>query len=336
LREARSNAHTGASAMTESALLAGGGGFIGLHLANELLRRGWKVNIVDDFSRGRMDSDLRETIERGAILIEHDLRHPLDVGLVERPDLVVHLAAVLGVRNVSRSPEAVLRNNLLTLQNVLDWSLRIDAGAFVFSSTSEVADGAVALGLASVPVSEDVPFVCPDLALPRASYAMSKAQGEMLVRAVGDRHRLPVAIVRFFNVYGPRMGSAHVVPELIGRALSGSDSLEVYGTEPTRAFCFIDDAVRGLLAVASLADQRAPVVNVGNDLEELEIGALARKILDLVGSRADMIPHPAPAGSPQRRCPDLTRLRALTGYEPEVALEQGLERTIEHHAGALD
>jgi UDP-glucose 4-epimerase/UDP-glucuronate decarboxylase len=320
--------------MTESALLAGGAGFIGLHLANELLSRGWKVSIVDDFSRGAMDQDLQRAIDRGAVLVERDLGRPLDLA-VERPDLVVHLAAILGVRNVSRSPAAVLRNNLLTLQNVLDWSVRVGAGAFVFSSTSEVADGAVASGLASVPVPEDVPFVCPDLSRPRASYAMSKAQGEMFVRALAGRHGLPAAIVRFFNVYGPRMGSAHVIPELIGRALADPAVLDVYGAEPTRAFCFVDDAVRGLLAVAELADRRAPVVNVGNDLEELEIGALARKVLELTGSKAEIVAHPAPAGSPRRRCPDIARLRGLTGYEPEVALEQGLRRTIEHYAGAL-
>lgn len=318
--------------MTERALLAGGAGFVGLHLARELLERGWRVTVVDDFSRGRRDRCLEELLEGEAELVEHDLTRPLGRGVAERPDLVVHLAAVVGVGNVSSAPAAVLRTNLLTLDNVLAWSLEAGAGSFAFSSTSEIADAAVAMGLAPVPVDEEAPFVCPDLGAPRASYALSKAGGEMLVRATAARERLPATIVRFFNVYGPRMGSAHAIPELIERALAGGDRVDVFGVEPTRAFCYVEDAVRALLELVPLAAPEPLPVNVGNDREEIAIGELARKILALTGSEAELVPRPAPPGSPRRRCPDLGRLRSLTGFEPRVPLDVGLRRTIDRYA----
>ncbi len=319
--------------MTDTALIAGGAGFVGVHLARALVDCGWRVVLVDDYSRGRADDVVGALLDDGAELIEHDLARPLGETFMRlRPALIVHLAAVVGVRNVTARPDRVVSENMLTLHNVLEFALAARPRAFVFSSTSEVADGAVALGLAEPPVSEEVPFVCPDLTLPRASYAMSKAYGEMLVRTLGERHGLPVRVVRFFNVYGPRMGHDHVIPELIGRILSGTQSVDVYGAEPTRSFCYISDAIAAVVALTELPSPDALVVNVGNDREERSIEDLARRLLALTGSSASLRAHPAPAGSPRRRCPDLSRLHALTGLVPKVTLDEGLRHTLEHYA----
>jgi UDP-glucuronate decarboxylase len=178
-------------------------------------------------------------------------------------------------------------------------------------------------------VGDDAPLVVDDISRPRTSYAVSKIASESLFVNFGAQHGIPVRIARYFNVYGPRMGHDHVIPQLIGRILDRRDPFPVYGAHQARSFCYLDDAVRATLELTELADQRPVLASVGNDREEIPIVDLVRKLFALADYEAELELHPPPAGSPERRRPDLTRLRGLTGYEPRVPLEEGLQRTYE-------
>lgn len=315
--------------MPERVLVTGGSGFIGLHLVAALRARGDKVTIIDDHSRLHRDRAV-ETLGDDVELLVHDLREPLPGGIpsADAFDAVYHLAAIVGVGRTARAPEAVLETNVLATRNLLRWCEDGPPGRLFLSSTSEVADGAAAVGLAPFPVTEDVPAVIRDPTLPRAAYAVSKLVGEMLVTYWGRRHDVPIRIGRYHNVYGPRMGFDHVIPQITERVLAGQDPLEVMSPHQRRAFCYVEDAVAATCALTALPDVEPLVVNIGNDECEVSIEQLARELLERGGRPdAEIVPLPTPAGSPDRRLPALHRLRALTGFEPRVSLAEGLDRT---------
>jgi UDP-glucuronate decarboxylase len=311
-------------------LVLGGAGFIGYHLAARLAEDGHALTLVDDHSRGRADAALAALRARpGVRFVEADLTAPGALDALPRAwDQVFMLAAVVGVRNVERDPARVLRTNTLALQAVLDW-LPAAGETLFFSSTSEVYAGSVALGLAPVPTPEDVPLAVADAGAPRAAYAVSKIQGEAAVIQAGRARGLRCVIGRYHNVYGPRMGVDHVIPELALRTARREDPFRLYGAAQRRAFCHVGDAVEATLRLVATEGAWGRVVNIGNDTEETVIEDLARLVLRRAGHRPSIERVPAPAGSPERRCPDLTRLRALTGFAPKVPLETGLAETVD-------
>jgi UDP-glucuronate decarboxylase len=317
-------------AVAERVLVTGGAGFVGLHLARRLLRDGADVTLLDDFSRGRMDGELAE-LSPYVELVTHDLAAPVPPDRL-RPgfDAVYHLAAVVGVRRANEDPARVLGVNLRAVLGLLDWCRRHPPGAVFLSSTSEVADGAGRLGLAPFPMPESAPFVLPDPFAPRASYALSKVVAETLLwRYAGD---FRARIGRYHNIYGPRMGDDHVIPQFAARALAGADPFPVYGATQSRAFCYVADAVEATVALTRLPSPEPIVANIGNDREEIRIDELVERVVRLAGYAPAVEVFAPPTGSPERRLPDLTALRAATGYEPKVDLDTGLRATFDWYA----
>jgi UDP-glucuronate decarboxylase len=298
------------------ALLLGGAGFIGLHLARRLLGDGYRVTVVDDFSRGHPVPDLPVDLVTG------DLTDPATY----RWDQIHLLAAVVGVRNVEADPARVVRVNTLAVLHLLDWITPEDA--LFFASTSEVYAGGVGWGIVPVPTAEDAPAVIDDVTAPRFAYATSKLLGEAAVLHAAKAKGFRAVVGRFHNVYGPRMGADHVIPELSLRTLRGEDPLVVYGADQHRAFCHVSDAVEAVLRLMACPAAAGRIVHIGNDTET-NIGDLAKLVLSLAGTGTAIDPRPAPPGSVHRRCPDLTRLRELTGYRPAVPLEEGVRQTFE-------
>lgn len=318
--------------MPDRVLITGGAGFIGLHLARRLLGDGHDVVVADNFSRGRRDPELARVLDH-AELIEHDLTEPWDGPRLARAyDAVYHQAGVVGVANVVADPVRTLRVNVVSTLNLAQWCRRHTPGRLFFSSTSEVADGAGQLNVADFPLPESVPFVLAAPRSPRAAYALSKMAGEAVLANLG--RSAAVRIGRYHNVYGPRMGTAHVIPELIGRLRRGDDPLALPGADQSRAFCFVSDAIEATVRLMALDDPAPIVANIGNDREEVTIAGLAAELCALAGHYPSVRRLPAPDGSPQRRRPDLTVLRALTGYEPQIPLAAGLRRTVTWYACA--
>jgi UDP-glucose 4-epimerase/UDP-glucuronate decarboxylase len=311
-------------------LVLGGAGFVGAHLAARLVDEGHALTLVDDLSRGRADAVLAALCARpGVRFVQADLTAPgaLD-GLPRQWDQVYMLAAVVGVRNVERDPARVIRTNTLALMAVLDW-LPAAGETLFFSSTSEVYAGSVGLGLAPVPTPEDIPLVIAEPAAPRAAYAISKLTGEAAVMHAGRARGLRWVIGRYHNVYGPRMGADHVIPEMALRAIRREDPFRVYGARQRRAFCHVADAVEATLRLTTTDAALGQVVNIGNDSDETVIEDLAALVVRRAGYAPALERLPAPAGSPDRRCPDVTRLRTLTGLTPKVSRESGVAETLD-------
>ncbi|MBV9214352.1 MAG: NAD-dependent epimerase/dehydratase family protein, partial [Actinobacteria bacterium] len=205
----------------------------------------------------------------------------------------------------------------------------------LFSSTSEAYAWTRHFHELPIPTPEDVPVSLTDLTNPRSSYAGSKVFGELAVIQYCRANEMPYSIVRYHNVYGPRMGTDHVIPELFLRARGGQNPLVVYSPEHIRAFCYVSDAVEATLLAMDSPRGDGETFNVGNDREEIRIEDLARRLLVRAGIDVDI--DPRSADDPiSRRCPDVSKARALLGYEPRVDLERGLELTLAWYEAAAE
>ena len=308
-------------------LVTGAAGLIGFEVARALASRGDEVVAVDIGKKGGME-DLR------ALASEHPkLVRILTTDLARDPraledargrfDGIFHLAAIVGVKYVCDHPYETLDVNLRSTLAVLDLAMREGCGAFVFGSSSEnYASGADA-GTVPIPTPEDVTLSIADIALPRWSYAASKIAGESAVFAAAKKSGLAPAVVRFHNVYGPRMGPTHVVPEFIERCRRRTDPFPVYGIEQTRSFLYAEDAAEALMLVleAGLRGDGG-ITNVGSG-EEVRIGDLAQLVFEVSGHRPAIDPKPAPPGSVARRVPDVRKLETL-GFRPKTGLKEGV------------
>jgi nucleoside-diphosphate-sugar epimerase len=309
------------------ALITGGAGFIGLHLARRALAEGWSVDLVDNFSRGKDDADLADVSAKGARLHKVDLSDPAALAALPSDyGVIFHLAARLGVANVLREPYAVLRDNAATTLSVLEFCRKQRSLArLVFTSTSEVYAGTLRHFTLPFPTPESAPLAIPDVKESRTAYMLSKIYGEALCAQSG----LPHAIVRPHNVYGPRMGLSHVIPELMKKAHDAAPGarVPVFSVSHKRTFCYVEDAVETLLRVSTAPAGAGATINVGVSSPEVAIGDLARMIFGVVGKKLVVDEQPETQGSPTRRCPDIAEAVRVTGYAPRVSLEEGLRRT---------
>jgi len=309
-------------------LVTGAAGLIGFELARQLLEQGDEVVAVDIGLKGGLsDLDgLRRAHPRALRTLRTDLAH--DARALEdargRFDGVFHLAAIVGVRYVTDHPYETLEVNLRSTLAVLDHAMEEGCGAFVFGSSSEnYASGADA-GAVPIPTPEDVTLSIDDVALPRWSYAASKIAGESAVFAAARKSGFAPAVVRFHNVYGPRMGPTHVIPEFLERCKQRADPFTVYGEDQTRSFLYVEDAGNALrLVLAAALRGDGGITNVGS-AEETRIRDLANLVFDVTGHRSRIDPQPAPPGSVARRVPDVSRLSSL-GFRRRVALLEGLQ-----------
>lgn len=312
------------------ALITGGAGFIGTHLTRRLINEGYRVDLVDNLSRGVQDETLQRLIDTGDVSVHvADLRDPgaLD-SITDGYTHVVHLAALLGVQNVLDHPEEVLRENLSMLTTMLGFAKRQRAlERFVFPSTSEVYVGTQQFYELPIPTPEDTPLTVSDLDKPRTSYMLSKIYGEALVQHSG----LPFTIVRPHNFYGPRMGLSHVIPQVLQRIHNSSDGdeLVVYSIDHMRTFCFIDDAIEYVFRLVESPDAVGGTFNIGVQSPEVTMGELGALLCGVVGRELTIVPGETAPGSPFRRCPDMTRTIGVTGHQPAVPLEDGARLTYE-------
>jgi len=327
--------------MKRRTLILGGTGFIGLQLARrlaELAAAGDEILLVDNFSRGRHD------VEVEAFLSEYSSIRLKESDLTERNayeafegafDHVYLLASMLGVQRVETQPEVVMRTNTLIILNTLEWMAKSGSKRLFFSSTSENYAGGYEYNILPIPTAENVPLVISDIKNPRFSYAVTKIWGEAASIAYGSRHGFAVIVGRYHNVYGPRMGFDHVIPQLTQRILNGEAPLQVYGSEQCRAFCHVTDAVEATRLMMEVPDPKTTIVHIGNDQEEIVIADLARRLLTLAGRAPEFVARPAPRGSVPRRVPALDLLRKMTGFEAKISFAQGLAETYQWYREGL-
>jgi nucleoside-diphosphate-sugar epimerase len=312
-------------------LITGGAGFVGVHLAGALVDGGADVTLVDNFARGVQDATFQQLLARSGVRAqEADLLSPGFADAVDRDfDAIFHLAAIIGVRHVLERPYDVLADNAAMTVHAIEAGRRQRAlQRIVFSSTSEIYAGSlVHLPSMAVPTPETTPIALTDLAAPRTSYMLSKAFGEALFHHSG----LPATSVRLHNIYGPRMGMSHVIPELLHKAwrAADGDELSVANLGHRRTFCFVADAVRMLVAILGAPAAAGEVLNIGNSSPEVTIGEVAETVVSVVGRRMAVVAGPDTPGSPARRCPDVSRLTGLTGVIGTTSLADGIRATFE-------
>ena len=313
-------------------LITGAGGFIGCHTSLAMADAGHELVCADNFSRGVADDFIERLRSQPNVrFVEANLAEDRAWNeLGSEFDAVIHLAAINGTRHFYERPYDVLSTNVRLVQNMLEWHRQANPRArIVFTSSSETYAGVPGT---PVPTTEDVSIGVDDIRNPRFSYAISKIAGEGLVLGYAQATSAPYVIIRPHNVYGPRMGDDHVIPEFAVRLVGKEDPFVINGGENTRAFCYVDDFVAGLSAAAVTGDADGHIVNLGDDSEEISIVDLARRMISYVDVSPRVEVREAPAGSVMRRCPDITLARRLLGYEPAVSLDRGIANTVEWYS----
>lgn len=315
-----------------SALITGGAGFIGSHLAELLLARGWEVSVVDDLSTGSIRNIEHLKGRPGwRSIIGSITDTPLMAGEVDRADVVFHLAAAVGVRLIVEDPVRTIETNIRGTEIVLELANKKKKRVLI-TSTSEVYGKNN-----KVPFREEDDLVLGSTTRPRWSYACSKAIDEFLALAYHSQHKLPVIVVRLFNTVGPRQTGQYgmVIPRFVQQALTGQP-LSVYGDgSQTRAFCHVADVVQALLALVEEPMAYGQIFNVGAQ-REVSILDLAKLVVQLTESKSiiETIPfekaYSANFEDLARRVPDTTRLRGLVDFQPRKTLEDIIRDVAEH------
>ncbi|MEU6696832.1 UDP-glucuronic acid decarboxylase family protein [Pseudonocardia sp. NPDC046786] len=301
-------------------LITGGAGFLGSHLCDRFLDRGAEVLCVDDLSTGRLRNVEHRITDPRFSFVEADVsvRIPVD-GPV---DVVAHLASPASPPDYHRRPLETLVVGSRGTENALQFAAAHGA-RFLLASTSEV------YGDPQVHPQEESYWGNVNPIGPRSVYDEAKRYAEALTSAYRRTEGVDTGIVRIFNTYGPRMRphDGRVVTSFIAQALNG-DPLTIYGDgAQTRSFCYVDDLVRGLVAMAD-SDDPGPT-NLGNPDEHTMI-ELAEFVLRLTGSSSPVEFHPLPQDDPTRRRPSIERARRTLGWAPEIGTEEGLRRCVEY------
>jgi UDP-glucose 4-epimerase len=318
------------------ALITGGAGFIGSHLAEALLERGDEVHIIDDLSTGNIRNlDHLRSNKRLHVTVDKVENVPVLAELVDRSDVVFHLAAAVGVRLVVESPVRTIETNLKTTELVLAQASKKQKKVF-FASTSEVYGKRE-----TQPCREDDDLIIGSTKMGRWSYACSKAMDEFLALAYARERGLPVIVARFFNTVGPRQTGRYgmVVPSFVRQAISG-EPITVFGDgNQARCFGFVGDVVGAVMKLVDTPAAYGSVFNIGNETE-LTINELAERVIRLAGSSSKIqrIPYTEAYGDGfedmRRRVPDLTKIHNLIGYRPRVSVDEIIEKVIAYHRNA--
>lgn len=312
-------------------LLLGGAGFIGYNITKFLAEnRDYQITIADNFFRGQMDEHLSELVKAHNInVIEGDFTNPSTYdGLEKDYDYLYMLASVVGVNNTLEIPHEIIRINTALIFNTLEWLKQSNVKKVLFTSTSECYAGTIDEFGYTVPTPESIPLCIAEIGHPRFTYAVTKMLGESGFLNYSRKCGFECTIIRYHNVYGPRMGFKHVIPHLAERFLANEVPFKVYGHDQTRAFCFITDAVEGTVLAMENEASNGETYHIGT-MEEITIDALIKETGTMFDYQGTYVNAPTYPGSVARRCPDITKAKTQLGYKPKVHWKDGLKITMD-------
>ena len=320
-------------------LIIGGAGFIGASITKNLLENEEnEITIVDNHFRGKKDDYLLDILNSPNIeLIECDLTNIEEFSKLDRGyDQVYMMASVVGVEYTERMPHELIRINTLLIMNTLEWLKNSDCRKVLFASTSECYAGTVEMLEGQVPSSEEIPLCISDVKNPRFTYAITKMLGESGFIHYGNEYGFNATIVRYHNVYGPRMGFKHVIPQVVQRMLQGESPFKIFGNDQTRSFNYIDDAVAGTIGAMNSDKTNGEIIHIGDMRDEITIEQLIKYIGTLLDFNNEFVSAEAPSGSVTRRCPDTSKASSLFGYEPKVAWQEGVQKTVQWYKDYIE
>jgi UDP-glucuronate decarboxylase len=306
-------------------LITGGAGFLGSHLCDRLVAQGHDVLCVDNYFTGRRDNVADLLGLKNFEALRHDITWPLYVEV----DEIYNLACPASPVHYQFDPVQTTKTSVIGAINVLGLAKRVKAKVFQASTSEVYGDPTVH------PQTEDYRGNVNPIG-PRACYDEGKRCAETLFFDYWRQHKTRIKVVRIFNTYGPRMHpqDGRVVSNFIVQALKGED-ITVYGDgSQTRAFCYVDDLVEGFIRMMATGDDVTGPVNLGNPME-IPVRELAERVIRLVGAKSKLVFRPLPVDDPLQRCPDISMARDLLKWEPKVALEDGLIKTIAYFEGLL-
>ncbi len=300
-----------------TSLVTGGAGFLGSHLCEELLRRGHRVICIDNLETGSL-ANIEHIRDDAFVHRNLDIIEPY---FVDEPiDFVYHLASPASPIDYLRLPLATLKVGSYGTHHTLGLA-KVHRARFLIASTSEV------YGDPQVHPQPETYWGHVNPIGPRGVYDEAKRYAEALTMAYHRQQGVDTAIVRIFNTYGPRMRphDGRAIPTFLRQALQDRP-ITVFGDgSQTRSFCYVEDEIRGLIALAE-SGQHNPI-NIGNP-DEFTLLELAKTVIEVTGSGSEIVYEALPTDDPQVRQPDITLAREILGWEPEITLRQGLERTI--------
>jgi UDP-glucuronate decarboxylase len=306
------------SALKKRILVTGGAGFLGSHLCDRLIADGHDVLCVDNYFTGRKDNIARHLDNPHFEALRHDICFPLYVEV----DEIYNLACPASPIHYQFDPVQTTKTSVLGAINMLGLAKRVKAKIFQ-ASTSEIYGDPL-----EHPQTEEYRGNVNTIG-PRACYDEGKRCAETLFFDYQRQHGLRIKVARIFNTYGPRMhpNDGRVVSNFIMQALRG-EPITLFGDgSQTRAFCYVDDLIEGFIRLMATEDGVTGPINLGNPVE-MTVRELAERVIALTGSRSKIEFRPLPVDDPTQRCPDISQARAKLGWEPKVALELGLQRTI--------
>lgn len=313
-------------------LITGGAGFIGSHLAEELLSLGHEIFIIDDLSTGRIyNIDHLEKKKKFHFTIDTILNEKIIDELVRKCDIIYHLAAAVGVEYIINNPLDSLKTNIRGTEIILDAANRYKKKV-VLASTSEIYGKSE-----NVPFKEEDDRLLGPTTIFRWSYSTTKAVDEILGLAYWRSKKLPVIVIRFFNVIGPRQTGQYgmVVPKFVKQALL-DHPITVYGTgEQKRCFGYVKDVVQGIIELSTTPEAEGKIFNLGND-KEISIGELAELVKKITRSNSpiEYIPYEKAYQEDfedmMRRIPDLTKTKSIIDYDPKTTLDEMITNIVEY------
>lgn len=310
-------------------LVTGATGFIGSYLVEALTKLDHDVIAVDIGLQPESASRAKRLTKNAHItLAEVDLTDQVAVSRLPAVDGVYHLAALNGTQNFYTRPFSTLRNSSTPTVNLLERYRAEDLRFFFYAGSSESYAATIQTFSWPLPTSEEVVLTAGHPTETRYSYAVAKTLGEFACFAAQVESGIPVVIGRLHNPYGPNMGLNHVIPDFVSRGVEGR--FELHGARQTRSFIYIEDAVNAIIALSQVAIGK--IVNIGTQ-DEIEMIALARKIMNLAGWKGQIEEYPSPPNSVDRRVPDTGLLRSLMDTSGFRSLDEGLYHTVNSMLG---
>ena len=307
----------------KTVLVTGADGFIGSHLTELLLTEGYKVRALSMYNSFNYWGWLEDVKPSGRLeIVSGDVRDPqLCEEITKDIDLIFHLAALIAIPFSYQAPDSYIETNVKGTLNICKAAIKNKVGRVMHTSTSEV------YGTAKyVPIDENHPLQ------PQSPYSASKIGADSIALSFYNSYDLPLTVVRPFNTYGPRQSARAVIPTIITQIASGKEDIELGDTSPTRDFSYVEDTCKGFIELANCSQAAGETVNIGSNFE-ISISDTLKIIKDIMKSDVNFVVDKErlrPANSEVERlwC-DNSKIQSLTGFKPEITIEEGLKKTVD-------